>query len=334
MYKCLVVGCGRIAGSLENVDSNQSQSVKSHCMSFTNHVNINIVGCVDIELKAAKNLAEKYNINFYTDNLDSALKLKPDFISVCTPDSTHFEVVFQILKSNFSPKIIFLEKPAMTSQEDFSQICKLAKEVGTKIIVNHSRRFDDNYKSLRDLIISKDLGDCIRIDCWYYNGWVHNGVHLVDTLQYLFNEGLTPLSFTECNHKPSDPSDLNVQGHFLVEDTNIDVFINCMNENNYQLFELDFKFTEGRIRVENFEERFIIEKVYTNEIGEKVLDFKIENTICPSNSEKNEPIVNATNIIVDILENDVEFDAYSITAAEKTMKTIWDIKEKHKNEFK
>jgi predicted dehydrogenase len=230
IYKCIIVGCGRIAGSLDKVNSINPDSIKSHCMSFTLHENIKIVGCVDIELETAKKLAEKYDIDFHSDNLDTALELKPDFISVCTPDSTHFEVVLKILKSDFCPKIIFLEKPAMTSQEDFLQICELSEKVGTKIIVNHSRRFDDNYKSLRDLIISKELGDCIRIDCWYYNGWIHNGVHLVDTLQYLFDECLAPVSFLESDHKPTDASDLNVQGHFLTQNSSIDVFINCMDD--------------------------------------------------------------------------------------------------------
>lgn len=335
IHSCLIIGCGRIAGSMDNIDQLKPLYIKSHSMCFDSNESINIIGYVDIDIEAARDLSNKYNVSYFSDSLNDALvSLKPDFISVCTPDSSHFEVVHKILTSEYCPRLIFLEKPALTSKEDFLKISQLAKQSDVSIIVNHTRRFDDNYKLLKNIIDSKEFGECLRIDCWYYNGWVHNGVHLVDTLQYLFDDKLTLINFIDCNHNQNNSLDTNLQGRFLLENCAADVFINCMDEKNYQLFELDFKFTKGRIRVENFEERFIIENMFVNEINERVLDFKILDSIDSSKINKNAPIVNAANVIIDILENTEKHDDYSIDAAKNTMETIWNIQEKYNNEFK
>ena len=262
--------------------------------------------------------------------MEEALEeLRPDLISVCTPDVTHFEVVYKILESPFCPRVIFLEKPAMTSSKDFSTIIELAKKIDTTIIVNHSRRFDDNYQALKDIIINRKYGECIRIDCWYYGGWVHNGVHLVDILQYLFDDELVLKSAGNYNEFLNYFSDINLEGRFNFNHSDINVFINCMDEVNYQLFELDFKFSRGRLRIENFEERFLIEKVLVNDLGERVLDFESSDSIAdPKAICRNEPIINAANVIVDILESGSDHSEYSIESSGATMKTIWATQEK------
>ena len=330
MFSCLIVGCGRVAGALDSPNMIGARGLKSHSSCFYSHENINIKGYVDVDLDAAKAMASKYAVSYYSNNVEEALKdVRPSFISVCTPDASHFEVMSKVLLSPFCPRVIFLEKPALTSSTDFSTIAELSKNVDTTIIVNHSRRFDDNYKALKDIIVNRTYGECIRIDCWYYSGWIHNGVHLVDTLQHIFDDELVLKSTGSWNTAVVGSSDINLEGVFSLKKSGINVFVNCMDESNYQLFELDFKFTKGRVRIENFEERFLVEEVFVNELGEKVLNFKSLPSISKLKSaDRNEPIMNAANVIVDTLECGSSHPEYTIHAAEATMKTIWSTQEK------
>ena len=117
---------------------------------------------------------------------------------MCTPDESHYEVLIEILHSSNPPAIVFLEKPALTSRDEFNTINALATKLGTQIIVNHSRRFDERYETLQKIIQEGSFGQCLRVDCWYYGGWLHNGIHIIDTLNFIFidrvqTENLTKL---------------------------------------------------------------------------------------------------------------------------------------------
>ena len=60
MFNCLIVGCGRIAGSLDSPNVSEAGVIKSHSSCFDFHKKLKIIGYVDTDLEAAKALASKY----------------------------------------------------------------------------------------------------------------------------------------------------------------------------------------------------------------------------------------------------------------------------------
>ena len=326
---CLIVGCGKIAGSLDNIEDVKAGKARSHSSAYYMNNSTQIVGYIDIDFLAAQSLANKYQVDFYSSSLNDAItKLQPHVISVCTPNHTHFDVVNEILVSKSPPALIFLEKPAVTKTEEFKTLIDLSKECGTKIIVNHSRRFDENYKRLKRIIRDRSYGDCFRIDCWYYGGWSHNGVHVIDTLQYLFSDVMEIDHISDVSHIKSK-NDMCIEGKFKLKNSNTSVVLNHMDETNYQLFEFDFKFSMGRIRIENFEERFYIEKLGINELGERILISEGENlTQIGEGKILQEPISNAIQILVEIISDGRCHNSWSLENSESTMAFIWAVNQK------
>ena len=114
MLKVLVIGCGKIAGR-------QSKLMTSHGGAYFAIKNIEIAACYDIDLVRSKNFAKLYHCQAELNLLEALNKHKPDVVSVCTPDNTHFDITKDFLTNNHKPKVIFLEKPACQTNNELMQ---------------------------------------------------------------------------------------------------------------------------------------------------------------------------------------------------------------------
>lgn len=317
MFKAIIIGCGKIAGYF---DGHESYSLNSHAASYANLSGISVVDYIDINLEKAKKIAKKFHCqSFGTDFISSINKNKPDVVSICTPDNTHFSIAKRILTNKIVPKVIFMEKPACSNMEEFAYLKMASRKHKVVFIVNHSRRFHDAYIKLRGLIQKNVFGTPVRIDIFYYGGFKHNGVHVIDTLLFLFNDKL------KCNgvrgriqtqYKTDPTLDLS----FVLSRSGAIVYLHAFDEKNYQLFDLDLKFDNARLRIENFESKFIFEKKNVNSKGENIL-INAKLDLLPVSSS---PMENAMKIILKYLKtNDFSFiRQYSLDQAEDTMQTI------------
>lgn len=324
-YSPLIIGCGKIAGFFE---CNIGPEVYGHAEAYYRSDRFGTIGFCDIDLSKAEKLAKRYNSKyFFSDISNSIAQTNPDVISVCTPDETHYGVVSIILEHDSKPKIILLEKPACSTLEELYSLIKLSAEKNVKIVVNHTRRFDERYRAFKDFIMAKEYGEIVRVDAIYYGGWRHNGIHIVDTLDYLLGSNLKIISKTGVSPSrlASDPCYEFILG---LESANGEpiIYFHTFNEGNYQLFEFDFKFQKGRVRIENFESQWTFEKRILNNMDEMVLEKDQKMKV----NMKISPIENAIKIIADSLDGIASFKGYLIGDVVNTMSII-DIGEKWQN---
>lgn len=262
-YKALIIGCGRIAGFS---DENSS----THAGAILRSKEVRLVACVDRSLFKAEQFANRYKCNFF-DNLKSALQnSNADIVSICTPDETHFGVAKSVLTSGYPPRIIFLEKPACLFDYEYAELKELARAFGVLIVVNHTRRFNSSYSSLRELIRSNDLGSLYRLNAIYYGGWFHNGVHLVDTISYLLEDQVEWLKVDDVipSQRKYDPA-LELTGKLTKNGAKVSLA--AIDESIYQIFDMDLWFYQGRLRIEDFGNHILLEKQTINSINESVL---------------------------------------------------------------
>ena len=315
-FTAIIIGCGKIAGLHDDKDNTH---VYSHAHAYQVVENIDLICCCDLDLNLAKSLAKKYNIDKVSkDYLGVIEEVHPDVVSICTPDVTHFTITKAILESDKVPKIIFLEKPACQNEYELNYLIELSKEKAASIVVNHSRRFDSLHQELKLSIENNEFGKLIKADVVYYSGWQHNGVHMIDTLNFLFSDKLTLLKFLGGYESPYK-DDLSLDFQCKFEENKALVYITTMNEEFYQLFECDFKFENVRIRLEDFGLRATYEKKVINSMNENVL-VKIEDYFT---LKETSPMQAAVEIIVANLSKNSSLKGYLIEDISQTMKTIW-----------
>jgi predicted dehydrogenase len=101
----------------------------------------------------------------------------------------------------------------------------------------------------------------------YYGGWMHNGIHLVDTLCLLFGPGIEVTAAAPATTGRPGDADLRV----TLKADRAEFFLESFDEAYYQLFEVEIRFAQGRLRFLDFGSQIHVEAVEVNEIGEREL---------------------------------------------------------------
>ncbi|MGK5092504.1 Gfo/Idh/MocA family oxidoreductase [Deltaproteobacteria bacterium TL4] len=315
MYKAAVIGCGMIAGAYEELNT---PSIYSHGKAYYRHQEISEIAFVDRYTERSRLLAKKFQGQAF-ENLAQLLSVfQPDCISVCTPDDTHFSTLKAIFEAKGQTALIFAEKPICQSRRELQELMRMEQATGIRVIVHHNRRFDLPHQKLKTLIQSNELGNLLRGTIDYYGGWCHLGVHVVDVLQYFFEESLIPKTLEyACESKyPQDPTlhvEATIEGRPLKW--------TGMDEAYYQLVDLDLKFEKGQIRIEDFGQNIRVFRKIVNQEKENVLELD------PQQSGRGmlSPIKNAVERIVAYLkqkDSDI-LEPFGLIEAEKTMNTLW-----------
>ena len=319
MLKAIIVGCGRIAGIMNH-------SLSSHGGAYLAQEGVSIIACVDSNKEKSNRFSEIYHCQAEQNLVEALEKYQPDIISICTPDSTHFSITTKIFEAKHLPYVIFLEKPACNSKKEFDYLVRLSYKKNVQIVLNHSRRFDQHHQQLRERIIAEEFGELKSVYATYYSGWLHNGIHIIDTLYYLFQDSINIDEITGVweSQYENDPS-MELKASFKKH--NAIIYLSRFDERNYQLFEIDLRFNKARLRLENFGDRIILETKYVNEIGENVIEI-VDNGLTDKTKT---PMQLAINLICHSIEenNFGLLDGYLLKDMEETMNTIWKAKKKY-----
>lgn len=312
-FKVALVGCGKFGAGI------QGTKKQSHLTSLVQNSGFELEAFVDLDVSKAENFADHFG-GLAFSSIDAALKsCRPNLVSVVSPNDSHFQLLKSIISSFYCPSVIFVEKPVCCSREEFDTLNQMLSEKDVQVIVNHSRRFDPRYHELREEVVPY-LGQLINTRCLYYGGWINNGVHLLDLLLYL-NEGpiiwleKTGMKVSRSEHDPS----FEFVGKYARNGSPI--FINAIQEPLFQLFELDFWFEKGRIRIEDFGVSILVSKKIINSSGECVLS-KSQHF---SEVSKRTPIDNAYAKLYEYLLNEEQQSivGHRICDVFETMNTLW-----------
>lgn len=316
MLQAVIIGCGRIAGIAE-----EGGPPTTHVAAYRETPGVVLAACVDIDPDKAARFAARHGCAVAA-NLQEAMDAhRPELLSICTPDATHYQVARQVLGLERPPRLVFLEKPACAAPPELNELLALSAERGVEVVVNHTRRFDSAHRQLQKRIAAGEFGELYRADCVYYSGWQHNGVHLVDTLSFLFGDRLRIVKITGELPSPH-PGDPTLEGELAFAQGPGRVVVSGMEEDRYQLFEFDLRFSRARLRIEDFGAVVRLERKVVNHIGENVLQ-AAETGLAPPEQT---PMQTAVGLMARRLrEGDPALlDGYRLADVAGTMQTIWE----------
>lgn len=110
---------------------------------------------VDIDLKVAKDLADKYGAKTFNTAEEAISDPKVDAIVIVSNTDTHADLISMAARAG---KPIFCEKPIDLNLERIDACLKVVKEKNVPLFVAFNRRFDPSFQNLRRKLNEKALG--------------------------------------------------------------------------------------------------------------------------------------------------------------------------------
>ena len=83
-----------------------------------------------------------------------------DAVWICSPSQFHAE---QIKAAAANGKHVFCEKPIATDLPETVEAINACNAAGVKLMIGLQRRFDDNFKRVKDAVRNKEVGDTIMV---------------------------------------------------------------------------------------------------------------------------------------------------------------------------
>ncbi|MBR4004351.1 MAG: Gfo/Idh/MocA family oxidoreductase [Treponema sp.] len=204
-YTAAIVGCGRIGYSLA-LDAKREQPA-SHTSALNLNPRIKIVAGCDTDPEALS-VWKKANPQAETFASSKQLYQKkvPDIVVISVDEKNHLSE--SLLAMEAKPRLIILEKPVATNMKSAMKILETGREKNIPVLVNHERRFSNDYILAKQCM--KKIGNLQSIRASLMSGMavynpreeasgayslLHDGTHLADAvLFFLEKDSLSGLS--------------------------------------------------------------------------------------------------------------------------------------------
>ena len=150
MKKVCIIGCGMIA-----------QSAHIPAYKYWSD-DFEIVAVCDAFEEFAKKVATKHEIpHYYSDAAKMLEEMKPDVVSVCTPNMTHKE--FAMLALSYGANVL-CEKPLAFSYADACEMFSCAEKQGKILMACQSIRFLPERLAAKKLVDEGEIGEVYYVE--------------------------------------------------------------------------------------------------------------------------------------------------------------------------
>ena len=276
-YTAALIGTGRIGFTL-GFDRKREQPA-SHNMALCDNHRIRLVAACDsdpVKLKYYHRFMRRPQL--FSDYSYLFATTKADIITIAVNENAHLGASLAAIRAR--PRLVILEKPVALSVEEGLKIFEEAKTLNIPVMINHERRFAEDYKIAKEYISKIGTIQTInaRLDSslYVYNPeqektgeyslW-HDGTHLVDIVSYLLEDKCVQ----DVHYDAEDCGDKEVLRNIkitnilfddnskIVRSINVhaqsekcpDINLFVTGKSHYFGFEIDVIGTEGRIRIGN-----------------------------------------------------------------------------------
>ena len=193
-----IVGAVIGYGGMGNFHAGKMQSVYG----------IKLAGVYDID-PARNELARSRGIRAYASREELLADPSIDLVTIATPNDVHKEIAIAALKAG---KNVICEKPVAMNSAELDEMIAASEKYGKLFTVHQNRRWDEDFRTIRKICESGDLGRVFRIESRVHGsrgipeGWREEkehgggmildwGVHLIDQMLTMMREaGAKPVS--------------------------------------------------------------------------------------------------------------------------------------------
>ncbi|MBC8356081.1 MAG: Gfo/Idh/MocA family oxidoreductase [Planctomycetes bacterium] len=94
---------------------------------------------------------------------------RADFVSIATPNFTHFEIAKASLAAGFN---VLCDKPMTTTVQDADELVRIVEETGAVFALTHNYTGYPMIRQAREMIASGELGEIQAVRANYVQGWM------------------------------------------------------------------------------------------------------------------------------------------------------------------
>ena len=129
-----------------------------HHVRVYSHLECQLIGVADADIKRAKGIGEAYGVRFYSDYT----KLLPqvDAVSIAVPTSLHCQIAMDFIKQGVH---CLVEKPIASNLDEAEEMVQAAEGNQIRLMVGHIERFNPAVLRLKQLICKGALGELMII---------------------------------------------------------------------------------------------------------------------------------------------------------------------------
>ncbi len=123
---------------------------------------LNLVGVCDRDPERTEAAKQAFpNIRTYNDVADVWADDEVDLVSIVTPHFTHCPLT---VKAFAAGKHVVVEKAMCLNVDEATRMVEAGKAAGRMFAVHHNRRHDGNYRCLKQVVDSGEIGDVFHIE--------------------------------------------------------------------------------------------------------------------------------------------------------------------------
>jgi len=147
-----------------------------------------VAGALSSDPKKAKDSASDYDIpaerayGSYKEMAEAEAKRpdKVDFVSVATPNHTHFEIAKTFVEAGFN---VICDKPLTFDLAQAEELLKVVEKSGVVFAVTHNYTGYPLVRQARQMVLSGELGEINAIRSNYIQGWLRTRLESSDQKQ-------------------------------------------------------------------------------------------------------------------------------------------------------
>ncbi len=241
--RAALIGCGNIASRLSS-DAG-AVGIYTHAEAYQQCADTELVALCDLDDAALQECGERWQVAArYRDVRQLLDEVRPEIVSICTPDATHHELALLALGAP-GVRGVLIEKPLALDVAEARELVALAAQKKVTVAVNYSRRYAASHQALREDVRTGRLGRIQSVGGIYTKGVLHNGTHWFDLLRFVVGEIVSVRGFQREGKATYDPT----LDAVLELESGASAHLQGCDAACFSIFEMDIIGSEGRARI-------------------------------------------------------------------------------------
>lgn len=137
---------------------------RDHLLALSINPSTELRAVCDIDSERVREVAADYDAAGYTDYEQMLDSESLDWVHVCTPVQSHFEIASDVLNAGIDTLV---EKPITQTLDDYEELASISDENGVRLTQVHTDLYHYEIRQLRKRVENGEVGDVKSVEVYF-----------------------------------------------------------------------------------------------------------------------------------------------------------------------